>query len=366
MKKIYVAATQQHDGKTTVSVGLYRAAQKAGHDACFIKPVGQRYIEEDGVKVDEDAILFKKALLAGGELKHLNPVTIPSGFTEKYIFDRRPEVIRDQILEGFEDVAAGRDTAIIEGTGHAGVGSVIDVSNAVVAQLLGADCIIVSEGGIGRCIDEICLNRALFEKEGVQCLGAVINKVYQEKYDRVSRAVRQGLENIGVRCLGVIPYCTELTYPTVVQLKDELGLEVLCGEPYMGNKVRSIIVGAMEPQNMISYLEDGCLVIVPGDRVDNMVISVNAHLLSQRSGAARIAGLMLTGGLIPHLSIVNMLSQVDVPVLLSDEDTATAAYRARNLVAKITPRDADKLALAEELVKDHVDVDGILGEQSAK
>jgi BioD-like phosphotransacetylase family protein len=361
VKKLYVAATQQHDGKTTVCVGLYIGARRRGYRACFIKPVGQRYLVEDGVKADEDAVLFKKALMAVGALQSLSPVTIPRGFTEEYIFNRRPEAIRRQILDAFHDVAAGSDMAIIEGTGHAGVGSVIDSSNAQVARLLGADCVIVAQGGIGRCIDEICLNLALLEKEGVRCLGAIINKVFEEKYDKVSRAVRQGLANAGVPCLGVIPYCTELTYPTVAQLRDELGLEALCGEAYVGNKVHSIIVGAMAPQNMIGYLKDGSLVVVPGDRVDNVVISVNAHLMSRGGGGPRIAALLLTGGLIPPLSIVNMLSQVDVPVLLSEEDTATAAYRARELVAKITPRDADKIDLAEKLVAENVDLEGLFG-----
>ena len=361
MKRIYVAATQQHDGKTTISVGLYRAAQQRGYNACFMKPVGQRYLVQDGVKVDEDALLFKEALDARGDLQDLSPVTIPRGFTEEYIFNRDPQRIRGQIIKAFEDVSAGKDLAIVEGTGHAGVGSVIDASNATVARMLGADCVIVSQGGIGRCIDELCLNRALFEKEGVCCLGAIINKVFEDKYDKIARAVRQGLANAGIRCLGVIPYRTELTYPTVVQLKDELGLEMLCGQAYSGNRVRSIIVGAMAPQHMISYLEDGCLVVVPGDRVDNIVVSLNTHLLSRTSHGPRIAGLLLTGGLIPHLSIVNMLSSVDVPVLLSDEDTATAAYRARELVAKITPQDTDKLALAEKLIKEHVDLDAVLG-----
>ena len=40
MKRIYVAATEQHAGKTTVSVGLYKAAVARGYRASFIKPGG--------------------------------------------------------------------------------------------------------------------------------------------------------------------------------------------------------------------------------------------------------------------------------------------------------------------------------------
>jgi BioD-like phosphotransacetylase family protein len=187
----------------------------------------------------------------------------------------------------------------------------------------------------------------------------VINKVYVEKYERVKKAVEKGLDNLGIRCLGVIPYKKELTFPTVRQLREELSYDVLCGGSYMDGKVCDIIVAAMEPQNMVDYLSDGCLVVVPGDRVDNIVTSINAHLMRKRAATSKIAGLLLTGGLMPHLSIVNLLCQVDVPVLLSKEDTATTAYRVRELVAKITPRDHDKLQMAGDLIRQNIDIDRI-------
>ncbi len=360
MKKIYIAATQQHDGKTSLSVGLFLAAQKRGLKACFMKPVGQRYLLEDGAKVDEDAVLFKKALSAQGNLSRLSPVTIPRGFTEEYIFNRHPESIMGPIKDAFEEISAGMDIAIIEGTGHAGVGSVLDASNAAVARLLGADCIIAARGGIGRCIDEVALNTALFRQEGVECLGVVINKVYEEKYERLQRILAQGLGNIGTRCLGIIPFRAELTYPTVELVRKELGFEVLSGEDYMDKRVKNTIVGAMEPQNMVGYLKNGSLVVVPGDRVDNIVTSINAHLMHKEASTPQIAGLLLTGGLVPHLSIVNLLCRVDVPVLLSKDDTATSAYKVKELVAKIGPDDHEKLETTRQLVEQYVDIQQIL------
>lgn len=359
MKRIYVAATRQHDGKTTVSLGLYRAARERGYRACFIKPVGQRFSTVGDEQVDEDAILFKRALLAGGAIKSLSPITLPRGFTAHYIFNRDPESVQGPILAAMRSLQEEHDVAIVEGTGHAGVGSVIDASNAQVARLLDAQCVMVTGGGIGRCIDELCLNRALFDRTGVPVVGAIINKVYQDKYDRISAAVRQGLANNGIECLGVIPFHRELTYPTMLQLQQELGFEVLCGGVHMASKVKDIVVAAMAPQNMIHYLSDGCLVVVPGDRVDNILASVNAHLMTERSHTPRIAGLLLTGGFVPHLSIVNILCEVDVPVLLAECDTATASFDVRGLVPKITERDADKIALAEQIVREHVDVDRI-------
>ena len=93
---------------------------------------------------------------------------------------------------------------LIEGTGHAGVGSVFDLSNAAVAKLLGAQVIIVTCGGIGRPIDEVMLNKAVFDSYGVDLLGVIINKVSPEKTEKISRFVRLGFQKKGIEVFGII------------------------------------------------------------------------------------------------------------------------------------------------------------------
>src|SRR5256885_12533231 len=51
------------------------------------------------------------------------------------------------------------------------------LSNAVVAAMLRTPAIIISEGGVGRPIDEIVLNASLFRAHGVEVAGAIVNKV---------------------------------------------------------------------------------------------------------------------------------------------------------------------------------------------
>ena len=82
----------------------------------------------------------------------------------------------DKTCRAFDRAAFERDYIIIEGSGHAGVGSVFSLSNAEVAKRLNAKVIIIARGGIGRPIDEIALNKAVFEAAGVQIIGAIIKK----------------------------------------------------------------------------------------------------------------------------------------------------------------------------------------------
>ena len=52
--RIFVAATRMDDGKTTMSIGLFAALQHRFPRIGFIKPVGQRFVEIEGAKIDED------------------------------------------------------------------------------------------------------------------------------------------------------------------------------------------------------------------------------------------------------------------------------------------------------------------------
>ena len=195
-KKIFIAATMQNDGKTTVSLGLTAALKKQFDKISFIKPIGQRYLIEQGYKVDEDSVLIEAVFgIKCNEcnIKDMSPIAIEKGFTERYIENGPKEDYAAGIKKAFEHVASGSDLVIIEGTGHAGVGSVFDLSNATVAKLLNANVILISSGGIGRPIDEICLNKALFDKAGVHIAGIIINKVLPEKFVKTSRLVKMGL-----------------------------------------------------------------------------------------------------------------------------------------------------------------------------
>jgi hypothetical protein len=239
------------------------------------------------------------------------------------------------------------------------VGSVIDCSNADVAALLGSQAIIISGGGIGRAIDEIMLNKALFDLCKVPVLGVIINKVLPDKLDRIRSIVGKGLERKGIRLLGVIPELELLSAPTVEQIKDRLDLKVFSGEENLRTRVYDAIVAAMEPYNMIGHLRDGALVITSGDRVDNMLVAVSSYLL-QQGRSVKVAGLILTGGLTPDHKIAGLLKDSRIPVLYSDQDTYTIAAAIENMTPKIQKTDRDKIREARRLVKDYVNVDMIL------
>ena len=354
-KSIYIAATMQNDGKTTLSLGLITAFKRKFKKVGFIKPIGQRYLIEQGYKVDEDSVLIERICGVKCKLKDMSPVAIERGFTEKYILHGKREKLISQITGSFNRISKNKNLVVIEGTGHAGVGSVLDCSNAQVAKLLNSKVILISSGGIGRPIDEIMLNMALFEKEGVEVIGVIVNKVHPEKYKKISRLVRLGLKKKGLPVLGVMPYQPILAKPTIQQILEEMKIKLLCGQSRLKQSVGNVIVAAMEPHEALKYIKDKSLVITPGDRED-ILLSV----LARGNKNIRVSGIVLSGGIIPHQSVLDLMKEANIPVLLAQEDTYRVAAAVHDLTIKIRPEDKEKIRLVSRMVEEYIDLPAIL------
>lgn len=350
-KKLFIAATRQNDGKTVISLGLAMALRKRVSSMCFVKPVGQRYEEIDGKKIDEDALLVERVCKFGCRLQDTSPIAIERGFTQKYIDGGNIKELEQRIKKSYQKVAAGKEFVMIEGTGHAGVGSVFDLNNAQVARLLDAKVLLITIGGIGRPIDEIMLNAALFQKEGVEIVGVIVNKAIPEKIGKINVFLRKGLERKGIKLFGVIPYVPLLSTYTVTQVAESLDSKIISGKENFQRRIFNIVVGAMTPHEALTYFSEGSLVITPGDREDIILASL--------ATGTKLSGLVLTGGITPHRSILKMIKQYNFPTLLVKYDTYTTASKIHDIIVKLRIDDKEKLAIINELVENYVDVDGI-------
>ncbi len=357
--RIYVAATRQNDGKTTTALGMLNAIREIYPNLGYIKPVGQQVKLIGDHKVDKDATLMDGVFHIGGQLHDMSPIAIPRGFTEQYIRQGKVEELQKEILESYNRAKAGRDFMVIEGTGHAGVGSVIDLSNAEVAHLLDAPVVIVTCAGIGRPIDEAMLNKALFDSCGVKVVGVIVNKVMPEKYEKINELVRLGFKRKGVDVLGVLPFCPVLSSPTMRQVLEDITGELLCGEQFLDQVVSKILVGAMPPATALNYFKGEVLLITPGNREDLILAAVaSGSGLTIEGGSVK--GIVLTGGIWPNKTILDIVKRTTIPVILVEQDTYSATERVTKLIIKIKPEDTEKINKVKELIKKYVDIDSLL------
>jgi len=224
---------------------------------------------------------------------------------------------------------------------------------------LGTKVILISSGGVGRPIDEIILNKALFEREGVKLLGVIINKVLPDKFDKINRLVRRGLERKGVEVLGVLPYDPMLARPTIEQILEETNFEIICGKEYLERSVSQVIVAAMEPHDAVRFITNDSLMITPGDREDMIITALSCFREAGDNKKPKICGIVLSGGIIPEPPLMNLLEKAEIPVLLARSDTYDVATTVHDLTVKIRARDKDKVEAVIKLIKDHVDLDRI-------
>jgi BioD-like phosphotransacetylase family protein len=353
--RVFIAATRQNDGKTTASLGLLSAMQDVYHRIGYIKPVGQRFIEIEEQKIDEDTILMDRVYQLNCPLVDMSPIAVEPDFTRKYLQTSNREALVKRIETAFDRVAWEKDFVLVEGSGHAGVGSVFDLSNAQVARILNAKVIIVSRGGIGKPIDEVALNQALFEKEGVEIIGVILNKVLPEKIEFVCEFARRGLKRKGLDLLGVIPHQRMLSSPTLNLIREELGAEMLNPSKELQNLVDDVVVGAMGVHNAINFFKKGVLLITPGDRED-IVIAASTPV----GANAQLAGIVLTGNLRPGSAVLKVIQGMSFPVLLAKDDSYQVASKVHDLTVKTRPDDAQKISLIRNLIAEHVDVEKIL------
>ena len=264
MRQVYLAATGMNRGKTTFALGLLAALMDRGLATGFMKPVGQRYAVVDGIAADEDAILVRSVFGMPDDLGVMSPVHIPRGFTTSFIAGEVTDDLGARILAAYAVASQDRDIVLVEGTGHAGVGSVIGLSNADVAALLGTPAVIISEAGVGKPIDEIVLNHALFARRGVEVLGAVVNKVDADANPTLPDVLRKGLARHGIKLLGTLPYRPILSNPTLSMLVEQMPGELLHAGDDLDRRIEHVAIGAMQARHVIERIGPGSLLIVPG------------------------------------------------------------------------------------------------------
>ena len=130
----------------------------------------------------------------------------------------------------------------------------------------------------------------------------------------------------------------------------------MCGEGDAQNQVvTNYKVAAMEIPEFLHYLEDGCLIITPGDRSDIILASLLADVSST---FPRVAGLLLTGGLRPAENVQKLLEglrRTKVSILSVPTDTFTTALNVNRVESTILAGDDRKIAAALGLFEQNVD-----------
>ncbi|MEM3989454.1 MAG: DRTGG domain-containing protein [Desulfurococcaceae archaeon] len=167
------------------------------------------------------------------------------------------------------------------------------------------------------------------EKHGYRIHGVLLNGVQPPFIERVRELLVPALESAGIKVFGIISERRALLAPTVRDIVEALGAEVLEGESFLSNVIEDVLIGAMSPENALKWFRRAvnAAIITGGDRSDLILQAIET----------KPSVIILTGNLYPSIKVLVKAREVGIPVLLVPYDTYTTVEKLSEAQSIITP-----------------------------
>ncbi|MFC5190136.1 phosphate acetyltransferase [Algoriphagus aquatilis] len=347
---IYLTTTEPFSGKSIFALGLVNLLASKTDKISYFKPIVTVKKNERDRRLE----LIKKHFKLALPYEDMYAFTIEKAFKE---INRNNEAgLIDTIIDKFQRIRENSDFVVVEGTDFAGVTTNLEFNgNVAIAKNLGIPAAIILNCAHKSALEIVEQGLATvnsFTAEGVQVLTLVANKVEAGKETEIKSKLREVLDPSVLIC--TIPSHMELSNPTMEEIRESMGAKVILGEKHLTNRVDHTIVGAMQLRNFLQRLQNNTLVITPGDRGDIIIGALQANI-SKNFG--KISGLILSGGMVPEDSIVQLIEGLEtvVPILQVEEPTFEVVTEVSNIKARIAAEDKEKIAIAIRLFEQAVD-----------
>jgi len=360
-KKIFIAAVDKNAGKTTTSIALMSLALKKYDRVGYIKPFGGQTVNYKGRVVDKDVALMAQVFGLNRDLKYMSPVVLSSDFTHKVVDGLiSPQDLQERIVHACSELEKKCDFILIEGSGHPGVGSVMQISNARIAHLLKAPVLMVTGGGLGNVVDRLSMTQLLFEKERVDVRAILVNMLVPEKRERSLDYLSRALKNETFKVIGGFDYQPVLANPTLRRISAVLDLPLHGNRRELQRIIYKVQVGAASTQRVAELIQDPSLIILTSSR-DELIVTLS-QLYKMPHYRALIVGLVISGATAISTMSQEILDKSKIPYIRAEKMITAELYHTINKdVSKIVAEDREKLDLIESLAKKRFDFDVIDG-----
>lgn len=375
-KIIYITGFRQHAGKTVTSLGLLHLLKQIykPEELGYIKPVGQELeILPDGRRVDKDARIIEKfSGIPDLDMNFVSPVRLGSGFTRDFLDSNDQEGQTFQLSKDIEEALASmshKKVIVAEGTGHPGVGGIVGLSNAGVSNLIGADVLFLSGGGIGKALDMLEVDLTYFMYKKCNVRGIIFNKLIPDKIDTVKKYLSEELLqkkyphfNSPLAVYGYLPHIDELQNPSMALLSRKFKNCEILGEPDNSawhkplNRVKIISLKS-ENLNVERYFRNGDVVILGAGSVGR----IGKIIQAVKSGAFSPGGIIFSCGdtMTLRQETRDYIDETRIPALFVQEDTSGAEERIHSIYenTKIQLYDTEKNNAITRMFETYFDMD---------
>ena len=345
MKNFVFTSLQKNAGKTSVIVGISKVSNKK---IGYIKPFGDRLMYQKKRLWDHDASVVSKLL----EIKEpVEEMTIGFDHSKlRYLYDEKSS--REKLIEVVKRNSNGKEYLFVESGEDICHGTSVQLDALSVCKAIDGKLIVVVSGeDEDEILDDITFFKQNIDIDGVHFGGVIINKLRNIK--EFKNIHLDYLNQLDVNVLGLLPYQSELTHPTLKLISEVLSAKVIAGEDALDSIVQETFVGAMSADAVLrveKFKKKDKLIITSGDRSDMILASIDTEC----------RGLILTNNILPPANIIARASEKNVPILLVKTDTYQTARRINEIVPLLTGSETKKIKLLKKLVQDHVNLDKLL------
>ncbi len=346
---LYIASMEPASGKLLVTMGMMELLSRHIEHLGFFRPV----IKESPAS-DNDIDLIRGKYCP--EMDYDDCYGFVADEVKTMLSEGRSKEFYEKLVGKFHDLQQRFDFILCEGLNSSGFLSTCDIDiNLELAKHLGCPVIgVISGKGLdARDIhEEIKISKNTIKTEGCTHFATFVN--------RLSTGAHNSLELDDLHLtttppVFLLPEEEELDKPTLADMQKGLNTEILLGsQKDLYRPVKQFKIATMTVEHFLSYIQDGDLIIVGGDRADILLASVST--LSSPN-YPNISGILLTGGFKPEKNILRLLEgmEVSVPILSVPQGTYVATKRSEAIPVVITPDNKHKIAKGLGLFETHID-----------
>ncbi len=354
-KAIYIATIEPNSGKSLISLGLLRMMLTKSSKVGYFRPIIHK---DKNSKYDNHTNTAIKYFNL--DIDYKDCYAYEQSEVVALLSEGKEDEVIHTVIKKYKKLEAIYDYVLVEGTDFSGEGGFTELDvNLMIAKNLGIPALIVGAGNDKKkkdFINTMQLSYKSFIDKEVAVIGLIANKTEVDEIDFITKELSKIIPK-EVQ-IDVIPKVDFLAYPTVKEIVDSLDGKIIFGEQFLENAIGSYSTGAMQLRNYLTRIKENALVITPGDRADIILGALQANA---SSNYPKIAGIILTGSLIPETSILKLIEgvQATVPIISVDGGTFGISNKIGAVRPKIYASHTKKIVLSLDTFDTYVNVEGL-------
>ncbi len=338
---LFIMTHEPSAGGLLVSMGLMSILKQKINKVAYFRPI----IDSESYKDNNIDFMINHFNL---DISYKKAYGLTVKEAESKIASGKQHELFEEIIDHFKTLERQYDFVLCQGITNSSLQASLDFDiNIEIAKNISSPIVNILNGhkkDIKDIVEKLHIEANAIKDEGCAHFATFINRLDKKDMDYINNT-----KNLLDRPVFCLPEIEELNLPTVGQVRDILKSDLILGEEKdLMRIVKRSLVAAMTTEHFLDRLDDGVLVIAPGDRLELVLSAIAAN--SSKTYPS-ISGIVINGDFsLKHSPILKLIKGIkefaNIPVLTYPENSYNTAVLINSISPKITHDSQRKIALA--------------------